>query len=57
MLMTSSLLLLTLTASLFLAACGGNGGGKGTKPGTYTITISGTSGAITHTTTVSLTVQ
>jgi hypothetical protein len=43
-----------------MAACsgGGGGGGKpGTTAGTYTITVTGTSGAITETGTVTLTVQ
>lgn len=35
----------------------GGGGNSGTTPGTYTITITGTSGSITQTGTVSLTVQ
>jgi len=56
MLVTSLLLFLALTGSLFLTACGG-GGNKGTKKGTYTITITGTAGGTTHTTSVSLTVQ
>ncbi len=36
---------------------GGGGGGGGTTPGTYTITVTGTSGTLTQTGTVSLTVQ
>jgi hypothetical protein len=36
---------------------GGTGGSSGTTPGTYTITVTGTSGTITQTGTVSLTVQ
>jgi hypothetical protein len=45
-----------------IAACGGGGGGgstapTGTPPGTYNITITGTSGSLVHTTTVSLTVN
>ena len=36
---------------------GGGGGNPGTTPGTYTITVTGNSGAITQTGTVSLTVQ
>lgn len=36
---------------------GGGGGNSGTTPGTYVITVSGTSGSITQTGTVSLTVQ
>ena len=40
--------------------CGGGGGGggnQGTAPGSYTITVTGTSGAYTETGTVALTVQ
>jgi hypothetical protein len=44
-----------------IAACGGGGGGRtvptGTPPGTYNITITGTSGSLVHTTTVSLTIN
>lgn len=45
-----------------LAACGGGGGGggvvnPGTPAGTYTITLTGTSGSLSHTTTVSLVVE
>jgi len=36
---------------------GGGGGNPGTTPGTYTITVTGTSGTITETGTVTLTVQ
>jgi uncharacterized repeat protein (TIGR03803 family) len=36
---------------------GGGSGGGGTTPGTYTITVTGTSGTLTQTGTVSLTVQ
>jgi len=43
------------------AGCGGNNSGPppqhGTQPGPYTVTITGTSGATTHTTTVMLTVN
>ncbi len=41
-------------------ACGGGGGGSqghGTPAGTYAITVTGTSGSITHNATVSFTVQ
>jgi hypothetical protein len=46
-----------------MAACGGGGGGgggggnPGTPPGSYTVTLTGTSGSLSHTTTVSLVVQ
>jgi len=36
---------------------GGGGGGGGTTPGTYTVTVTGTSGTLTQTGTVSLKVQ
>ena len=48
---------------LSLAACGGgsssggNGGHPGTPAGTYTVTISATAGTLTHSTTVTVTVQ
>jgi hypothetical protein len=54
-------LLVTLMGGLL--ACGGSGGSPpctpmpGTTPGTYTITVTGTSGATTATGTVSLSVQ
>ena len=49
----------TLTGGL-VACGGGNGGGtssRGTTPGTYTVTVSGTSGSITATGTVSIAVE
>jgi trimeric autotransporter adhesin len=36
---------------------GGGGGGGGTSAGTYSVTVTGTSGSVTETTTVSVTVQ
>jgi len=51
-----------LTGMVFQAACGGgtgrNGGGSGGTPkGNYTITVMGTSGSLSHSTTVTLVVQ
>jgi len=55
------LLLLTLAltcAALGFTACGGGGNGFfGQQVQTYTVTITGTSGGLTHTTTVTLTVE
>jgi hypothetical protein len=56
-------MIFSITAGL--AACGGGGssgsggggGNPGTTPGTYTITLTGTSGAITEMGTASLTVR
>jgi subtilase family serine protease len=54
---------LTLVAIVAGVACGGGSSGtpqqksQGTPAGSYTITVTGTSGPTTHTTTVSLTVQ
>jgi len=55
-------ILIALVALGALSSCGGksNGGGgggnPGTTPGTYTVTVTGTSGNITQTTTITLTV-
>lgn len=59
---TLLLLAATLLAAFAWTSCGGGGGGttpapKGTPAGTYTITATATSGSITKTTTVSLTVR
>jgi hypothetical protein len=57
------LLALLLIVTGGVCACGGNGGGggpkgnPGTTAGTYTITVTGSSGAVTETGTISLTVQ
>jgi hypothetical protein len=52
---------MALFLATFWVACGGGGGGGGmpggTPPGTYTITLTGTSGSLSHITTVSLTVN
>ncbi len=54
-------LLALLLMSAGLVACGGGGGGvvhnPGTPAGTYAITVTGTSGTLSHTATVSVTVQ
>jgi hypothetical protein len=60
-----SIPLAAVTLVLMLAAAGCGGGSspssttplRGTQPGNYIVTITGTSGAISHTTTVSLTVN
>jgi hypothetical protein len=63
--MIGMLLLLVATTGCVLACggggngggSGGGGGNSGTTPGTYTITVTGTSGAFSETGMVSLTVQ
>ena len=53
-------LLAGLGALLLLTSCAGEsavGVARGTPPGTYNLTISGTSGSLTRSTTVSLTVN
>jgi hypothetical protein len=45
-----------LLGTVFETACGG-GGSRGTPPGTYTITVTGTSGVTQHSTKVAVTVQ
>jgi hypothetical protein len=59
----SLLLCLMLTGLVGLAACGGGssggggGSGGGTTAGSYTVTVTGTSGALTQTQTLAVTVQ
>ncbi len=60
----TSLACLMISGLLFLAACGGGnsgggggGGTGGTPAGTYTISISGSAGAVLNATKVTLTVQ
>jgi hypothetical protein len=54
---------LMVSGLIFLAACGGGssssggGGQPGTPAGTYTVTVSATSGSLTHTATVTLNVK
>lgn len=54
---------LIVSGLIFLAACGGGssssggGGQPGTPAGTYTVTVSATSGSLTHTATVTLNVK
>jgi hypothetical protein len=56
---------LMFSGLIFLMACGGSsssgggggGGNPGTPAGTYTITVTGVSGSLTHPTTVSLKVN
>jgi len=55
-----SLLVLAIGGALSMAAltgCGATTGYFGQQPATYTVTVTGTSGALTHTTTVSLTIE
>jgi hypothetical protein len=59
---TIALLVLLVALTAGLSGCGGSGGGggggnPGTTPGTYTITVTGTSGNATATGAVTLTVQ
>jgi hypothetical protein len=56
------LLLGVLTLAVLLGSCGGGGGttvvhNPGTPPGSYTVTVSATSGSTTHQTTITLVVQ
>jgi hypothetical protein len=56
------LLVLMLTGLIFMAACGGSssgggGGHPGTPAGTYTVTVTATSGSLTHTAPVTVVVH
>ena len=61
--LTGTLLGALLTVFTMLPACGGGSGGgggnqdPGTPPGTYTVTVTGTSGSLSHNTTFTLVVQ
>jgi ABC-type glycerol-3-phosphate transport system substrate-binding protein len=56
-------ILVAMVALGTLASCGGSSGGgggtptAGTTPGTYTVTVTGTSGSITQSTVLTLTVN
>jgi hypothetical protein len=56
------LICLMFSGLVWLAACGGGssgstGGGGGTTAGSYTVTVTGTSGALVQTQTLAVTVQ
>jgi hypothetical protein len=48
-----------LCLGLLLVSCGGggSGGSSGPQPATYTLTITGTAGPVSHTTSITLNVQ
>jgi peptidoglycan/LPS O-acetylase OafA/YrhL len=48
-----------LCLGLLLVSCGGggSGGSSGPQPATYTLTITGTAGSVSHTTSITLNVQ
>lgn len=58
-----ALLVIVLISLITMTACGGDSKSStpqpvaGTPPGTYTVTVTGTSGTLTHTTTLTLVVQ
>ena len=56
----AALLLTGASGAAMLTGCGGGGSGGnggGSQPQTYTIAVTATSGALSHSTTVTLTVQ
>jgi hypothetical protein len=53
----AALLGLTLALAMFAAACSSHGVAAGTPAGSYPITVTGTSGTVTHATTVMLQIQ